>query len=122
MVTRLLAFLLIAESLFGVLRVAGLLPLLPGHDAIAIALILARGLLGALQFAGGWMLATRRPQGFALARWAFLGGAILTPFDVGLGLAPTSIYAWLRWQVTAAYVAYAIGAYLFLRSRRNGAS
>jgi hypothetical protein len=118
MLARLLAFLLIAESMLGGLRIAGLLPQLAGHDAVAIILILLRGLLGALQFAGGWMIATRRPTGPAIAQWAFLGGAILTPFDVGLGLAPTPIYAWLRWQVTAAYCVYAVGAAVFLRKHQ----
>ena len=103
MLTRLLAFILIAESLFGALRVAGLLPVLAAHDAIAALLIVLRGLLGAWQFIGGWLLASNQPQGLALARGAFLAGAILTPFDVGLGLAPTSIYPWYRWHVTAAY-------------------
>ncbi len=74
-VVRLLASLLIAESLFGALRVAGLLSRLSGYDNVAVALILARGLLGALQFISGWLLANRRPQGFALAPWAFVASA-----------------------------------------------
>lgn len=117
-VVRLLASFLIAESLFGGARVAGLLSRLPGYDGVAVTLILARGLLGAVQFMGGWVLATRRPQGFVLAQWAFVGGAILTPLDVGLGLAPTSVYAWLRWPVTLAYVAYALGAAAYLRRQK----
>jgi hypothetical protein len=123
-ITRLLASLLIAESMFGGLRVAGLIPRLEGYDAVAVALILARGLLHALQFVSGWLLASRRPQGLALAPWAFLAAAILTLFDVGLGLAPTSIYPWMRWRVTAAYAVYAIAAAIFLwrRSSRRGSA
>jgi hypothetical protein len=116
--TRLLATLLIAESMFGALRVAGLVPRLAGYDDVAIVLILARGLLGPLQFASGWLLATRRPQGFALAPWALALGAAITVFDVGLGLAPTAVYPWWRWQVTLAYAAYALGAVALLRSAR----
>jgi hypothetical protein len=112
-----LAAVLIAESMFGALRVAELVPRLPGYDAVAVALIVARGLLGPLQFVSGWLLATRKPQGLALAPWAFLTSAALTPFDVGLGLAPTGIYAWLRWQVTLAYVACALAAAEYLRRR-----
>ena len=82
-VTRLLASLLIAESMFGALRVAGLVSQLQGHDAIAVALIVARGLLCALQFVGGWLLANRRPQGFALAPWAFVTAALLTLAALG---------------------------------------
>ena len=37
-------------------------------------------------------------------------GAVLTIFDVGLRLAPSSIYYWYRWQVTAAYGLYAVTA------------
>jgi hypothetical protein len=118
-VTRLIASLLIAESLFTGVRVAGLIPQLSTYDATALALILARGLLGALQFMGGWVLATRRPQGVPIARWGLIGGALLTPLDVGLGLAPTPIYAWLRWQATAVYVAYALGAAVYLGRPRQ---
>lgn len=103
--------------MFGSLRVAGLVPRLSGYDAAAVALILARGVLCALQFISGWLLANKRPQGFALAPWAFVASAALTPLDVGLGLAPTGVYAWLRWQVTVGYDAYALGAAAFLWSR-----
>ena len=116
-VTRLLASALIAESMFGALRVANLISQLGTYDSIAVTLILARGLLCALQFTGGWLLASRRPQGFALAPWAFVGAALITPFDVGMGLAPTPVYPWLRWQVTIGYEIYAILALLFLRAR-----
>ena len=117
--TRLLASFLLAESLFGAVRVAGLLSTLGGHDVIAVVLILLRGLLGALQFIAGWLLATHRPQGYALAQGAFLAGAILTPFDVGLGLAPTSVYPWYRWHVTAAYCVFALAAARFLRRQQE---
>ena len=119
LITRLLAFALIAEAMFGGLRTAELISRLGAYDAIAVTLIVLRGLLGALQFVGGWLLANRRPQGFGLSQWAFAGAALITPFDVGLGLAPTSIYPWLRWQVTFAYDVYAIAALLFLRSQRQ---
>jgi hypothetical protein len=118
LLVRLLASLLIAESMFGGLRVAGLIPRLSGYDAVAVALILARGLLYALQFISGWLLANRRPQGFALAPWALVVSALLTPLDVGLSLAPTGVYPWLRWQVTAGYGLYAIAAAAFVRRQR----
>ena len=65
---RLLAYVLIAESLFGALYVANLLSQIGIYDPLAIALILARGALGALQFISGWMLTNRRPSGRALAK------------------------------------------------------
>lgn len=100
------------------MRLAGLVPRLEGHDAVAVLLILLRGGLNTVQFAGGWLLARRRPQGPPIACAAFLAGACLTLFDVGLGLAPSSVYPWLRWQVTGAYCAYALAAAWFLRARR----
>jgi len=115
LITRLLAFALIAEAMFGALRTAGLISQLGVYDPVAVALIILRGLLGALQFVGGWLLASRRPQGFGLSRWAFAAAAIVTLFDVGMGLAPTSIYPWLRRQVTIGYAVYAIAAIVFLR-------
>ena len=91
-ITRVVAFLLIAESLVGALRLSGLLAQIGIYDALAIALILARGALGVLQFTGGWLLANHRPAGAVFARWALAAGAVLTVFDVGFQLAPTSIY------------------------------
>jgi hypothetical protein len=87
-----------------------LLPQLGIYDGVAIVLIVARGALGALQFTGGWLVANKRPAGPVIARWALLVGAVLTIFDVGLRLAPSSIYYWYRWQVTAAYGLYAVTA------------
>ena len=121
LLVRLLAFLLLAEALFAGVRVAGFVPRLGGYDLIAMTLILARCALGALQFTAGWLLATRRPQGPALGQAAFVGAAVLTVFDVGFGLAPTGVYAWLRWQVTLCYVAYAIAAAVFLKRLRESA-
>ena len=117
LLVRLIAFFLIAEALFAGARVAQFIPRLGGYDPVAAALILSGGFLGALQFTAGWMLATRRPQGHVLGQAALLAGAILTVFDVGMGLAPTEVYAWIRWQVTIVYVAYALAATMFLRTR-----
>src|SRR5262245_12491290 len=116
-ITRLVAFALIAEALFGALYLSNYLTYLAGYDPIAIALILLRGLLGAIQFAGGWMLANRRPTGAVLARWALIGGAILTILIVGFNLAPTSVYHWYRWQFCAAYCGYAALAIWTLRGQ-----
>jgi len=105
--------------MFGALRVAGLLPRLSVYDSVAIALIVLRALIGAWQFVSGWLLANQRPQGLAMAPWALLASATLTVFELGLNLAPTDIYYWLRWQVTGGYAVYAIAAAAYLRSRRD---
>ena len=76
--------------------------------------------MGVLQFTGGWLLANRRPAGVVFARWALLAGAVLTIFDVGLQLAPTSVYHWYRWHVTVAYGVYAVAAFGALACLRRG--
>jgi hypothetical protein len=92
--------------LFGALNFAQLVPQIGIYTAPTIALILLRGVVNAFLFAGGWTLANRRPQGPALARYALAASAVLTLFDVGLNLAPTSVYPWWRWQVTGGYGIY----------------
>ena len=119
-ITRVIAFCLIAESMFGALRLSVLLSQLGIYDALAIALILARGALGVLQFTGGWLMANHRPAGPLFARWALVAGAVLTVFDVGLQLAPTSIYHWYRWHVTAGYGIYAVAAIWCLTLQQAG--
>jgi len=113
--SRIVAFLLIAESLFGALYVSSVLSSLAAYDAVAVALIVARGLLGALQFAAGWTLANRRPVASVLAPASLLAGAILTMLIVGFNLAPTDFYYWYRWQITAAYWSYAAAAIAVIR-------
>jgi hypothetical protein len=65
------------------------------------------------------MLASKRPQGYALAQWSLIAAAAVTVFDVGFNLAPTDIYYWLRWRVTLAYVVYALAAAMWLRRDRR---
>ncbi len=117
LVPRLLASLLIAESLFSGVRVAGLLPRLAGYDEVAVALILARGLLGALQFMGGWVLALRRPQGFATRAMGVRRRRAAHAPRRRPGPRADECLPWLRWQVTAGYVVYAVGAAAYLRRR-----
>ena len=117
-IARVVAVLLIAESLFGALTFTQLLPQLGAYTPITIALIVLRAVTNAFLFVAGWTLANNRPQGAALARGALLASAVLTIFDLGLNLAPSNVYYWLRWQVTAAYGIYAITcAYLLKRSQ-----
>ena len=106
-ISRVIAFLLIAESLVGALNFTQLISQIGIYSPLTIALILLRAVLNAFLFVGGWTLANRRPQGPALARYALLASAVLTLFDVGLNLAPTMVYPWWRWQVTAGYGVYA---------------
>jgi hypothetical protein len=116
-ISRLLAFLLIAESLFGALYVSSLIAYVGNYDGVAVALILARGVLGALQFIGGWLLANRRPAGPVLSRLALVAGAVHVVLSLGFNLAPTDIYYWYRWHVTTAYCAYALAGVALLSRR-----
>ena len=113
----LISLLLLIESAFNALHVAGLLNVIGGYDPVARLLIVARGLVGALQFAGGWTLAARRPAGSVLARAALLGAAAMTTLDIGFDLAPMDVYPWWRWQVVSVYWVYAMIATLYLRKR-----
>ena len=106
-IRRAVAFLLIAESLLTAARIASILSVIAVYDGVALLLIVLRALLAPLQFAGGWFVASRRPQGAPLARAALVLGALLTVFDVGMGLAPSPVYPWWRWQATLAYAIYA---------------
>jgi hypothetical protein len=106
--SRLIAFCLIAESLFGALNFTQLVSQIGIYAPLTIALILLRAAVNAFLFAGGWTLANRRPQGPVLARYALLASALLTLFDVGLNLAPTMVYPWWRWQVTGGYLIYVV--------------
>ena len=115
MLRRLLSVLLLLESLAAGVYVARLVPALPGHDFSVIVVILARGVVGTLQFAAGWMLATRRLPGVPLARLAFASSAVVTTLAVGLNLAPTGVYPWWRWQFTGGYWVYALAALVVLR-------
>jgi hypothetical protein len=107
-ISRLIAFLLLAESLFGALNFTQLISQLGIYTPLTIALILVRAVVNAFLFTGGWTLANRRPQGPALASYALAASAVLTMFDVGLNLAPTMVYSWWRWQVTLGYFIYAV--------------
>jgi hypothetical protein len=119
---RLIAFLLIAESMFVAMHVATLVRQIEIYEPVAVLLIVLRGLLAALQFTGGWTLAQRKPQGRMLAMYGLIGGALLTPIDIGLGLAPSPIYAWWRWHAVGIYVVYALAAVAMLRAATQSSS
>ena len=114
--SRVLSFLFLAESFLAALYLSQLISALPAHDPSVIAVILARGGVGALQFTAGWLLLQRRPTGIVVARWAIVAAAVWVLLAVGFNLAPTSVYPWWRSQATAAYGLYA-GALLLAVNR-----
>jgi hypothetical protein len=114
-VHRLLGAILIGEAAIAGLATLQSLPALPGYDAVAVVLILARAGVGALQLTSGVLLFEQRPPGTALARVALILSAIVTTMTVGFRWAPSDVYYWIRWQFVAAYWVYAVGAIWFLR-------
>jgi hypothetical protein len=114
-VLRVLSFLFLIESFLAALYLSQLISALPGHDASVIAVILARGGVGALQFTAGWLLSQRRPTGIVLARWAIVCAAFWVLLAVGFNLAPTDVYPWWRSQATAAYGLYAAVIWLLIQ-------
>ena len=118
-ISRLIAFLLIAESLVGALNFTQLISQIGIYTPLTIALILLRAVVNAFLFVGGWTLANQRPQGPALARYALLASGVLTVFDVGLNLAPSMVYPWWRWQVTGGYLIYAAACIWALKYTMN---
>jgi hypothetical protein len=113
-VSRVLSALFLIESLLAALYLSQLISALPGHDADVIAVILLRGVVGALQFTAGWLLAARRPAGTFVARLAVVSAALWILIAVGFNRAPTDVYEWFRWQATAAYGLYAAALLLAL--------
>jgi hypothetical protein len=110
-----LSSLFLLESFLAALYLSQLISDLPGYDALVIAVVLARGVVGALQFTAAWLLRARRATGVVAARWAIVSAALWVLLAVGFNLAPTSVYPWWRWQVTAAYGCYAGAILLALR-------
>lgn len=114
---RVLAALLVIEALWTVTRLASLVSTIEAYDWTAILLIAARGLTGAMLMSGGWLLFERRQSAAPIAGAALLLSAVLFILDAGLGLAPSGIYPFWRWQFVGAYWLYAIAANVYLRFR-----
>lgn len=115
---RLLGAILIVEAAIAGLATLQSLPALPGYDAIAVVLILARAGVGALQLTSGVLLMEKRAPGAALARLALFLSAIVTTMTVGFRWAPSDIYYWIRWQFVAGYWVYAVSALVYLWRRQ----
>jgi hypothetical protein len=117
---HILAILLMLEGLSTGLWVTGLLPTLVVYDAVALALIALRALVGVLAFASGWWLLSRRPLGVVMARWALLLSAVLTTVEIGGRLAPSNLDPAFRWWYVTAHWVYAVaGTWWLTRAART---
>lgn len=110
---------LFVEGLGNAIWVAGLVVALQGYGAVAVALVLARGLAGALQCSSGWMLLAGRPPGAVLGQAAFGFSAALAIFETGLRLAPSNADPTYRWLWVGVYWTYALAMILLIRSGRH---
>lgn len=113
----LLAFLLIAEALSTAFWIAGIVPKLASHDALVVAMVVARGFVGALQLGSGSFLLAGRPSEPVLAQLALLLSAILVMLELGFAFTPTSLDPMFRWPTVLVYWIYASGWILVIRSR-----
>jgi hypothetical protein len=111
----LIALLLIVEGVSTGLWIARLVPRLSAFDALVVVLMVVRGLIGAMQLAGGVFLMGRRPAAVTLSQWALIASATLTTFEIGERMAPSNLVPTLRWPLVGAYWIYAIGAARYLR-------
>src|SRR6476646_6093150 len=100
---RVVALLLIAEGVWTLMWLTQLLSSLGWRDKSSVALILARGVVGAMQLTTGWALASRRPSALALARWVLLVSAGLLTIEIGWRLTPTDLDPTYRWPLVLAY-------------------
>lgn len=102
-----LALLLAFEGLRSLLWVARIASVAAAYDVTVLIVVALRAMVTALQLASAVLLVRGAPPAVALARLSWIVSAALLVCEVGFRLAPTSVPPWLRWQVVAAYVAYA---------------
>jgi hypothetical protein len=82
------------------------------YSWVAVTLMALRFLVALLQFTAAWGLFNRHPLGGVLGLWSFLASAGLLTLELGLRLAPTSLFPTYRWPAVLLYWIYAVsGAY-----------
>jgi hypothetical protein len=113
---RVIAFLLIAEGVYALFWLVQLLPSLGWRDRSSVALMLARGAVGAMQLSTGSGLASGRRSAASLARWALVLSAGLLTIELGWRMTPTNLDPTYRWPVVAAYWIY-VGVAIWLLRR-----
>lgn len=108
------------EGMWTALWLARLVPVLGIYEGITLVVIGARGLVGALQMASGWMLVRGLPPATVFARGVLVGSAVLLTLELGARLGPSSLFPSLRWPVIGIYWVYALTAAWHLgRVRRD---
>lgn len=113
-----LAVLLLAEGLLTGVWLAGLLPQLAAQDLLPFLLVLARGLSGVFQAAGGWLLLQRAPPAVPLAQVGVVSAAAISLCGIGFRLMPTNLDPSFRWPIVIGYGTYALTMSWLLRRLR----
>ena len=106
---------LMLEGASTALWITSRLSMLAAYGGLTLALMLARGLMGALQLTTGSLLWRRAPAGEAIAPAVFLTSAALYTLELGFRLRPSSVYPGARWILVGSYAAYAIACAVLVR-------
>jgi hypothetical protein len=116
---NLIAVLLTLEGLSSALRAVIRLPALMVYPPLTISFLAARFIVAVQQFGAGWMVIGGRPPGPSFARVALAQSAVLVTFELGFGLAPTSLFPAYRWWAVGVYWIYALIGILVFRPERR---
>lgn len=115
------ALALVAEGLLTALWVAGRLPTLVIYSPLTILIIGVRAIVGALQFASGWMLIRRVPPAAIFAKAALIASATLLTIELGAEITPTNLFPSYRWPVIGVYWVYVgVASWVLRRSIGRG--
>jgi hypothetical protein len=110
---------LMVEGASTALWLTSRLSMLAAYGGLTLALMLARGLMGALQLTTGSLLWRRAPAGEAIAPAIFLTSAVLYALELGLRLRPSSVYPGARWILVVGYGIYAVTCAGWILRRRS---
>jgi hypothetical protein len=99
----LVAIVLVLDAGDTVAWLAGVIPEAAAIGAMALGLVVIRGLVGSVEAISGWLLLRNEPAARPLSIAALLGAASVNTLIVGLGLAPSDVPPGARSPVVAAY-------------------
>src|SRR5690606_542505 len=105
-----LAVLLALEALNSLAWLARIASFVAAYDATVLSVAALRAVVTAVQLMTASLLVRQAPPALTFARAVFVLSALLLVVELGLGLAPSSVPSWWRWQVVSAYAVYAAAA------------
>jgi hypothetical protein len=86
---------------------AGHVPVIDTYDAVAVVIMIAAAIAGAVLFMTARLLLQRRPGAAVLGTASILASAVLTTLQLGCRLAPANVVPSLRGPLVVAYWIYA---------------